>query len=54
MAQWDKAVIDLGSDTLIADIRVQRISEVQGRCPLGQGLDVAFRGENEYLRGEQV
>ena len=54
MAERNQTMVDFRTDTLVPDIRVKGISEVQGSSPLGQRLDVAFRGKDEYLGGKEI
>ena len=54
MAERNQTMVDFRTDTLVPDIRVKGISEVQGSSPLGQRLDVAFRGKDKYLGGKEI
>ena len=47
-------VVDLGTDTVLAEFRVQLICQVEHRSALRQRLYVAARGKDEHLLGEQV
>ena len=48
------AVIDLRTDHSVADSRVDRVGEVDGRRARGQVDDVAARREGEHFLGQQV
>ena len=47
-------VVDLGTDTVLAEFGVQLICQIEHRSALRERLYVAARGKDEHLLGEQV
>ncbi len=54
VVQRHEAVVDLGADRAVADVRVDAVREVERRGARGQVLDVALGGEHEHLVLEDV
>ena len=54
MAQGHEAMVHLGADAGVAHVGVEGVGKVERRGALGQGFELAFGGEDEDLRREEV
>src|SRR5205823_5560822 len=54
VGEWDDLAVDLRADAAVADVGVDLVCEVEWRGARRKRLDLALRGEHEYLVLEQV